>query len=203
MKWKDEKAENPLLKNEDLYNAALDEFSKKSYHEASLNDILKAVKMNKGSFYYRFYDKMDLYLSSFHRVGLEKLAFFQKHFLPGPMPSDFFEQIRMMVRLGLLFARQENRYYKFWRNYLGEDNSIHDIMKTNFSELADDTMDGMIAAAKGKGELNTTFSNGFLSSVIKLMIYNIDTAITPEMSDEDILQRVDELMRFMKSGLGK
>lgn len=201
MKWKDEKTENPLLKNDDLYNAALDEFSKKSYHEASLNDILKAVKMNKGSFYYRFYDKMDLYLSLFHKVGIGKLSFFQEHFSQEPMPTSFFDQIGMMVRLGLLYASKESRYYLFWRNYVSEDNYIHNVMKENFTELADDAMDVMITAAKDKGDLNASFSNGFLSSVIKLMIYNIDTMITPEMNDESILQRVDELMKFMKDGL--
>jgi len=62
MKYKDEQKENPLIAKPELFQAALDEFSQKSFNEASLNDILKAVQMNKGSFYHRFYDKTDLYL---------------------------------------------------------------------------------------------------------------------------------------------
>lgn len=201
MKWKDENTENPLMKNDDLYDAALDEFSKKTYHEASLNDILKAVKMNKGSFYYRFYDKMDLYLSLFHRVGTGKLAFFQEQFLTEPIPEGFFEQIRLMVKLGLLYARKENRYYLFWRNYLNEDSSVHHVMKKNFSSLADDKMDEMIYLAISKGELKSSYPTGFLASVIKLLIYNLDTLFTPGMDDADILKTVDDLMRFMKNGL--
>ncbi len=201
MKWKDENTENPLIKNDDLYHAALDEFSEKSYHEASLNDILKAVKMNKGSFYYRFYDKMDLYLSLFHRVGMGKMAFFQEHFAKEAMPESFFDQIRLTAKLGLLFARQESRYYLFWRNYLSEDNCIHRVMKENFSEMADDRMDEMIAAAISKGELNASYSVEFVASVVKLLIYNLDTLLTSNMNDDDILKTVDELVRFMKNGL--
>jgi TetR/AcrR family transcriptional regulator len=201
MKWKDENAENALLKNDDLYHAALDEFSKKSFHEASLNDILKAVRMNKGSFYYRFYDKMDLYLSLFHRVGMGKLAFFQEHFAKEAMPEGFFDQIRLTAKLGLLYARQEIRCYLFWKNYLGEDEFVHHVVKENFSELADDRMDEMIAAAISKGELSPSYNPGFVASVIKLLIYNLDTLLTPGMDDEDILNTVDELTRFMKNGL--
>lgn len=201
MKWKDENSENPLIKNDDLYHAALDEFSKRSYHQASLNDILKAVKMNKGSFYYRFYDKMDLYLSLFHRVGMHKLAFFQEHQHEEPFPAGFFDQIRMMTRLGLLFARQENRYYLFWRNYLSEEQRIHNIMRENFAYLADDRMEEMISGAKSRGELDENYSNQFLESVIKLLVYHLDTLIGADLTDEEVLKRVDELVRFMKSGL--
>lgn len=201
MKWKNENTENPLIRNDALYHTALDEFSKKPYHQASLNDILKAVKMNKGSFYYRFYDKMDLYLSLFHRVGMCKLAFFQEHLGEQSIPEGFYEQIGMMARLGLFFARQESRYYLFWRNYLSEEPRIHNIVRENFAYLADDRMDEMIAAAKSRGELDKSYSSQFLQSVIKLLIYHLDTLIDAALSDEEILKTVDELIRFMKNGL--
>ncbi len=229
MKWKDENKENPLLTNDSLYNAALDEFARKSFNEASLNDILKAVKMNKGSFYYRFYDKMDLYLSIFHRIGLGKLAFMREKMTPvkekdsriqtGSMEesikrifqseqesfvnSDFFEQISIMVRLGLMYARTESRYYDFWRNYLSEDNYIHSVIKTHFTEMANDAVEGMIIAAKNRGELKPSFSDAFLVGAVKLLLYNIDLLISPLMEDEEILKRVNELIEFMKNGLGE
>jgi ABC-type multidrug transport system ATPase subunit len=45
----------------DLYNVTFDMFSKKTFDLASLNDIIKLSKTNKGSFYYRFSDKKQLY----------------------------------------------------------------------------------------------------------------------------------------------
>jgi len=42
---------NPLLHMDELYEAALDEFSEKSYDEASLNSIIKTAGLNKGRFY--------------------------------------------------------------------------------------------------------------------------------------------------------
>jgi len=158
--------------------------------------------MNKGSFYFRFYDKLDLYLSLFHRVGLEKLAFFRENFSGQAFPESFFDQIRLTARLGLLFARKEKRYYDFWRNYLGEDHFIQTTIKDNFSHMADDTLDEYILTAKNRGELNVSYSNGFINTVVKLLLYNIDRLIAPDMSEEEILERVGELIRFMKNGLG-
>ena len=76
MKWRIAGAENPLYANEALWDAALGEFSGHSFGEASLNEILKTAGINKGSFYYRFNDKKDLYLSVFSRLADEKLELF-------------------------------------------------------------------------------------------------------------------------------
>ncbi len=50
-----------LVENEELYQATLDEFSSKSYFQASTNEILKNSNYNKGSFYYRFANKQELF----------------------------------------------------------------------------------------------------------------------------------------------
>jgi len=54
------------FKNKDkLLNAALDEFGKYSYKQASLNRIIKKAGISKGSFYFHFKDKKSLYLMNF------------------------------------------------------------------------------------------------------------------------------------------
>ena len=52
-----------LLNNPEVYEETLNEFSSKSYDLASVNEIIKKSKYNKGSFYYRFKDKFELYIS--------------------------------------------------------------------------------------------------------------------------------------------
>ncbi len=52
-----------LRENQALFDATLKEFSEKSYDLASVNEIIKNAAFNKGSFYYRFEDKFDLYLA--------------------------------------------------------------------------------------------------------------------------------------------
>ncbi|GEM_PF-1962845 len=54
---------NFLKSNPNLYEAALSEFSTKTFSEASLNEIIKQSNFNKGSFYYRFNEKKELYFA--------------------------------------------------------------------------------------------------------------------------------------------
>jgi len=52
-----------LRNNPALLSETLDEFSTKGFSAASLNEILKRSGFNKGSFYYRFSEKRDLYVA--------------------------------------------------------------------------------------------------------------------------------------------
>lgn len=54
--------EKPFKRQEELPEAALDEFSAKTYDEASLNRIIRKAGISKGTFYYHFADKQALYL---------------------------------------------------------------------------------------------------------------------------------------------
>ena len=49
-------------KQEELLKAAREEFSTKTYEEASINKIIKSINLARGSFYLYFDNKEDLYL---------------------------------------------------------------------------------------------------------------------------------------------
>ena len=49
-------------KQEQLLKAAKEEFSTKTYEEASINKIIKSINLARGSFYLYFDNKEDLYL---------------------------------------------------------------------------------------------------------------------------------------------
>ena len=201
MKWRHEAASNPLSTNAVLYAATLDEFSKKSFHEASLNDILKNIRMNKGSFYYRFHDKMDLYLSLIEKIGRDKIAFFQSDNAPFVFPTDFYEQIRFMVENSIRFAKAEKRIYDFWKKFQQEEPTIRDMVKATFKELSDSAIDILIIEARKKGQFNSSYTEAFLISLIRAMITQIDSLITPELQDAEIFTTIDEFIRFLKNGL--
>jgi len=59
--------EKSFEKRQELINAAINEFSDKGYDNASLNNILKRTGISKGTFYYHFANKEDLY---FYLVSL-------------------------------------------------------------------------------------------------------------------------------------
>lgn len=65
-----------LRQNEALFSATLDEFSSKSYELASTNEIIKNSDYNKGSFYYRFKTKDDIYFALIDYVYVTQVSLF-------------------------------------------------------------------------------------------------------------------------------
>ena len=66
-----------LLENENVFNETLNEFSTKSYDLASVNEIIKRSGYNKGSFYYRFKDKYEIYLALLDYVFVQQIDVFK------------------------------------------------------------------------------------------------------------------------------
>lgn len=61
-------------KKKSLETAALDEFSKHTYDQISINRIIQSIGMPRGSFYLYFNDKEDLYLyiiSKYHSIFID------------------------------------------------------------------------------------------------------------------------------------
>lgn len=65
-------AKLPQAQQQAILSAALDEFSTHGFHDASLNRVIEAAGISKGSLYYYFDGKDDLY-AYVARVELERL----------------------------------------------------------------------------------------------------------------------------------
>ncbi len=65
-----------LRQNEALFEAALDEFSSKPFKLASTNEIIKISDYNKGSFYYRFKTKYEIYFALIDYVYTTQISLF-------------------------------------------------------------------------------------------------------------------------------
>ena len=70
-----------LKSNPPLFNVTLNEFSMKSYELASLNDIIKSSNMNKGSFYYRFKDKKELYFALVDDLYIQQVTYINERLI--------------------------------------------------------------------------------------------------------------------------
>lgn len=194
---------NPLMELPDLFNAALDEFSIKSFDEASLNDIIRASNISKGSFYYRFADKTDLYLCLIDRIKAQKLAYFAQKQTDADFPSDFFEQIKTLAAAGLEYARHEPRYYSFFRRFLSETGAVRQAVRKAFPDAGMDNMLMMVQAARAAGKLREDMSDEFISGMLQLMLNNIDTLLRPDMSDDEIEGMIRKLASMFETGIAR
>ena len=200
MKWIDEGAANPLETNAALFEAALSEFAAHSYKEASLNEILKAAGMNKGSFYYRFQDKFELYLSLLIRIANEKVASFQEYETQ-LKDCGFFENFRQKAVIGLRFAKAEPRYHALFQRILEEETDIRGTVNAFVGGMMENMMEQMITQAKAAGELRADLPVQTTAFIISTLMNKIDTVISPDLEEEKILESVDTLLDILKNGM--
>lgn len=198
IKFKDEGKENPLDKWPLLAEESFDAFSKQMSQEASLSAILRDVKLTKGSFYHAFYDKMDLYLCTVERIGRDKSAFL-KNRMAGLDPADgFWSQLKAIVTGAMEFSRTEPRYDGFWRNFLAENEEVKKAVKTAFPEISSDFLGGLVDSAIAAGQLSQRYDRDFINSTVNLYMGNMDAFIHPDLTEWELLAKVDQVIDFLR-----
>lgn len=196
----------PEAKREKIIDVALREFETHAYQEASVNTIVKESGISKGSFYQYFEDKKDLYKMLMDRIVDEKMGYITEA-MRNPMDHDFFEMIRDTYRMALLFVRDNPRYVRIGNRLLSDRSS------PLYHEVVDENRDRALAVYKAlidngvrRGELRSDID----APLIAAMFYEMNIALTtyhlhyvkPDI-DEKILDTVEELIRFIRRGIGK
>lgn len=195
--------DNPLVQLPELYEAALNEFSQKSFDQASLNDVIRAAGMNKGRFYYRFKDKMDLYLCMIDQITRDKLAHFAKRSTQDDFPSDFFSQVAVLARTGMEFAVREPRLWAMGRRFMAEASHVRQQVKQAFPDRGRDGVRALVEAAAASGQFREGFPIEFVEGLVQMVLQNFDCLIWTDMTDDELLQQVDRLMSMLKHGLAR
>ncbi|RVU55443.1 TetR/AcrR family transcriptional regulator [Anaerosphaera multitolerans] len=202
MKFKDEKKENPLLQRIDLFEKSFDDFSVMSFNETSLSSILRDVDMNKGSFYFKFYDKRDLYLSMIEIIGIDKTKYLSNQIKVQVKSENFFDQLRQIVVSTLEYSQKEPRYNSFWRIFQFENDDLKKIVKSAFPELNQDFLGNLVDKAILNGQLSKEYDRNFVYSIVNLYITNMDSFIDIDMSKKEILEQVDKVIEILKKSIG-
>ncbi len=201
LKWLETGGVNPLDELPALYEAALSSFAAHSFRDASLNDILKAAGLNKGSFYYRFRDKMELYLSLLYRVGAEKVRLFQEEDV-SHTSSGFFDEFRNMALIGLKLARKDARFVVFSRRILQEEATVRERITACFGDMRGSLLSDMVERAKASGEFRKELKTETAVFVIETLLIHMDELMPADWDDESILKAVDQLLDVIRFGIG-
>ena len=115
-----------LLENESLFNATVNEFSANSYKMASTNEIIKNCDMNKGSFYYRFANKEEIFIALIDYVVVRQIDLYNSR------NNNIYDNLELDTLLFELFYNlhelylQDKRFYYLITRHLSdvESNSI-------------------------------------------------------------------------------
>ncbi len=197
-------------KKEELFQAALKEFTEKSYNQASLNTIIKNAGMSKGSFYYYFKNKMHLYKFVINEVGKIEESFNERWIKENNVNLEnlgLFDILEIHGRAGIDMLTEYPEYYEFWKRIIKEDHpEIKTIINERSIEHLDSLLNPFIQNSIDKGEIRTDFSIEFINSIISNILLIFFFSIigdSIELGGEKILRDYNKYLDFIRNGLGK
>lgn len=196
-----EKKEKSFEKRQELIDAAIKEFSDKGYENASLNNILKDAGISKGTFYYHFKNKEELYM---YLIGIfidVKMNFFAENIKPEDLNKDIFSLFKIMTAAGMKLARENPHISKFSESFLKErNNEIYEkaIKKYNFKDNG--YLDNLIDNAYKKGELREDLPRDFTKRIIIYLFTHI-MEVANIVKIDDVEVAANNLIEFMRRGL--
>jgi len=193
----------------ELMEAALDEFASKSYEDASLNNIIKNAGISKGTFYYHFKDKKELYLSLLQYAADAKLDFLARK-LKNYVHNDdlnLFDNLRLQARFGVEFAKEFPRYYLLGLMYLREKgNEIYEAVIERLGDTTDTYYTGLMERAMERGDIKDGISASFAKRILTHLFYRYDELFDinrAEIDFDQMLHDFDVLIDFIQYGMGR
>lgn len=197
-----EKKEKSFEKRQELIEIAIMEFSEKGYEKASLNKILKKVGISKGTFYYHFRNKEELYMYLIEVLIEKKKDFFTSNVNMLEIGKDFFSQLKSMSKMGIQFAKENVYIGKFSESFMKEKgNEIYRkaLKRYNFKDN-DNYVKLMVNNGIGSGEIRSDIPSGFVSNVVGYILTNIvEIAEISDIKDYEV--SIKYLFEFLENGL--
>lgn len=199
--------EKSFEKKLELLEAALNEFSSKKYEDASLNSIIKSAGISKGTFYYHFKDKQELYIYLLESSSKVKWEFINKNFKSSSTEErvDIFEMFRLQAKVGAEFASMHPKYHNLSKMFVKEKgNEIYDIAKNVLIEDNINPLNEIIEKAIECGNFRNDLPREFIIKIINHLFTHFEDVFNSEVDMElgNIIKNLDYYVDFMKNGLG-
>jgi TetR/AcrR family transcriptional regulator len=190
-----------------VLDAALDELIINNYEKASLNTIIKAAGISKGTFYYHFENKEALYLYLL-KTGMEaKWKYIHAQTMSHSEDFDqldIFDKFLYQAKMGSGFASEYPRYFKLSQMFSKEKNNP--IYTNAIAHLGGDStsiIEAMIFEAISKKELSSDFNQTFIVKLLSHMLMEFDQVFCEDedFEKEKALENLEHYVEFMKYGL--
>ena len=125
----------PKEKREAIEQASILEFANHTFTEASINQIVKASNISRGSFYQYFEDKEDCYLHILTMIAKEKMELFGT-IVNRSEQDSIFDEYEQMLEATIEWIKQKPLYYQMGM-YMDMDDSefIQKLSKRNQASM--------------------------------------------------------------------
>jgi AcrR family transcriptional regulator len=197
-------AKLPAAQQQAILRAALEEFAARGFHDASLNRVIEAAGISKGSMYYYFDGKEDLY-AHVTRVELERLF---ADLGPFPVPTgadpDAFWSTLGGYYLRLMTALAASpQLAALIRGWLGASgNPALQQAQQNMEQVVLPWVAQVLDAGQSVGAVRTDLPSGLLIAVVLGMGQAMDTwLITQQPDDKSLPQLIRALVEMIRGAL--
>src|SRR5690606_26935268 len=127
----------PEEKRQRIIEAAIDEFSRYSFHKARVTAIADNAGIAKGSFYQYFEDKKDLYKYLMETIAKKKMSYINKDMLLNRDKYGFFQLLREVFLSGIRFAKENPRLVPIGEMLLADKELLHELYGENMDRNND------------------------------------------------------------------
>lgn len=198
-------------KRERIVEAAVEEFSRHGFRQASLNRLAESIGISKGSLFQYFGNKEGLFLFIFdHAVDLVRRRLTQVK--QETAEKDFFEKIRQSLLAGVDFIQRHPRVYRIYLKMLfQEDFPLRDTLLQRVRFFSAEYLRPIVLRAMARGELRLDLDPDcvvfFLDAVMDRFLQAhcvsfLDGGTGLYGGARDVTARViDDFIKVLKSGL--
>jgi AcrR family transcriptional regulator len=201
--------EKSFDRREELLEAALEEFTTKSYEEASLNSIIRKAGISKGTFYYHFKDKQALYLQLMQMVVDAKIEFMERKLSSYTHNEDLniFESLKLQARFSTEFAKEYPKFYLLGLMFYREKgNEIYTTVMDILDVTSEAYYDMILEKAMSRGDFREGISIKFAKRMLTYLLIRHDEIfghVSGELDFNTVIESIDSLIDFIQYGLGK
>ncbi len=187
-----------------LLEEALKEFTGHSYEEASVNRIISNAGIAKGSFYYRFQNKYELYLFLLREASSQKWKFIKAETGDDSTARDIFELFLKQAESGVRFAAVHPGYHKLGIMLSREKGTeLYNQVLKDLDAAEESGLSSLIAQYYESGCFRKNFSPEFIQKVMSSLFASFDDIFFRD-EEHGLKQSIDflkDFVEFMKHGL--
>lgn len=201
----------PEEKQARIIEAALAEFADKGYPQASLNVIVARSGIAKGSLYQYFTDKTGIFLYIFDfAISLVRRLLIQVK--ENTLEEDFFNRLEKSLLTGVAFIKQHPQVYGLYLKILFDQQvpQRQELLQKVHS-FAADYLQSLLRRGLARGELRPNLPLATTTFLLEALLDRfLQAASVPAFdvalgldraSQEELVQRVRELVDIIKNGL--
>lgn len=183
-----------------IFQAAVQEFSRRSFNEASINQIIKQAGISRGSFYQYFQDKEDIYLYMLTEIGKEKTAAIEQVRQQRPAGDDFFAALLQMTEAALDWARAMPQYNQIGMRMILDDSEFI-IKLRQLSPAAVNQFITLIERDQKRGLIKSDVKPELVIDVIMVLMQHCLKEYYQSADYAGMLQQTKKIFAIIKHGI--